>query len=176
MYLRKVDGPRAVTLPDGRVMTRADLPPPDTRRWVASRNAAVVRAVEAGLISRGTALETYGLSEEADLRKRSQDGYLLSGLSFNKYGDRSNAIGKRFGRLKDASGFGPELVFHSIRKTVATKLENAGVSEGVAADILGHKKKTMTYGLYSGGTSIEKKAEALAKLAYDLPAKVMTAA
>jgi hypothetical protein len=64
MYLKKVDGPRAVTLPDGRVMTRADLPPPDTRRWVASRKAAVVNAVEAGLISRRTALETYGLSEE----------------------------------------------------------------------------------------------------------------
>ncbi|TNC69489.1 DUF1153 domain-containing protein [Rubellimicrobium roseum] len=64
MFLRKVDGPRSVTLADGKVMTRADLPPPDTRRWVASRKAAVVRAVETGLISRGTALSTYGLSEE----------------------------------------------------------------------------------------------------------------
>jgi hypothetical protein len=64
MYLKKVDGPRAVTLPDGRTMTRADLPPPETRRWVASRKAAVVQAVEAGLISRRTALETYALSEE----------------------------------------------------------------------------------------------------------------
>lgn len=64
MYLHKVAGPRAVTLPDGQVMTRADLPPPETRRWVASRKAAVVRAVDAGLISRSEALETYGLSEE----------------------------------------------------------------------------------------------------------------
>lgn len=64
MYLRKVDGPRAVTLPDGTVMTRADLPPPETRRWVASRKAAVVRAVGAGLVSRAWAIETYGLSED----------------------------------------------------------------------------------------------------------------
>jgi hypothetical protein len=64
MYLRKVDGPRSVTLPDGRIMTRADLPPADTRRWVASRKAAVVRAVGAGLISRKSALETYRLSDE----------------------------------------------------------------------------------------------------------------
>ncbi len=64
MYLRKVDGPRSVTLPDGRIMTRADLPPKDTRRWVASRKAAVVRAVAAGLLSRAVALETYGLSED----------------------------------------------------------------------------------------------------------------
>ena len=64
MYLHKVRGPRAATLPDGRVMTRADIPPSDTRRWVASRKAAVVRAVTAGLITRTAALETYGLSEE----------------------------------------------------------------------------------------------------------------
>jgi hypothetical protein len=64
MYLKKADGPRAVTLPDGSTMTRADLPPPDTTRWVASRKAAVVRAVEAGLITRAAALETYGLSED----------------------------------------------------------------------------------------------------------------
>ena len=64
MYLKKVDGPRAVTLPDGTVMTRADLPEPSTRRWVASRKAAVVRAVAGKLISLEEALETYGLSEE----------------------------------------------------------------------------------------------------------------
>ena len=64
MYLRKVDGPRSVTLPDGSVMTRADLPSPKTQRWVASRKTAVVRAVVAGLISRDKALETYRLSDE----------------------------------------------------------------------------------------------------------------
>lgn len=64
MYLKKVDGPRAVTLPDGSVMTRADLPPPDTRRWVASRKAAVVRGVIHGLISQESALRHYDLSQE----------------------------------------------------------------------------------------------------------------
>lgn len=64
MYLKKIDGPRAVTLPDGTVMTRADLPDPTTRRWVASRKAAVVRAVSYGLISRENAIESYGLTEE----------------------------------------------------------------------------------------------------------------
>ncbi|WP_368188030.1 DUF1153 domain-containing protein [Aestuariibius sp. HNIBRBA575] len=64
MYLRKVDGPRSVTLPDGSTMTRADLPPSNTMRWVASRKAAVVKAVAAGLISRESAIESYSLSEE----------------------------------------------------------------------------------------------------------------
>ncbi|HBZ44648.1 MAG TPA: DUF1153 domain-containing protein [Maritimibacter sp.] len=64
MYLKKVDGPRAVKLPDGSHMTRADLPPGKTKRWVASRKAAVVRAVTYGLVSLGEAMEMYGLSEE----------------------------------------------------------------------------------------------------------------
>lgn len=64
MYLKKVDGPRAVTLPDGSVMTRADLPPPETRRWVASRKAAVVKAVAYGLMTLKEALDRYQLSEE----------------------------------------------------------------------------------------------------------------
>jgi hypothetical protein len=64
MFLKKVDGPRAVTLPDGTIMTRADLPPEVTRRWVASRKAAVVRGVLYGLITQSDALRIYGLSEE----------------------------------------------------------------------------------------------------------------
>lgn len=64
MYIKRVDGPRQVTLADGTVLTRADLPPTDTRRWVARRKAIVVYAVESGLISRESALERYGLSDE----------------------------------------------------------------------------------------------------------------
>jgi hypothetical protein len=64
MYLKKVDGPRQVMLPDGSVLSRADLPPVDTRRWVASRKAIVVRAVFYGLLSESEALSRYSLSEE----------------------------------------------------------------------------------------------------------------
>ncbi|MDB6453400.1 CtrA inhibitor SciP [Falsirhodobacter sp. 20TX0035] len=64
MYLKKVSGPRQVTLPDGTILTRADLPPSDTRRWVASRKAIVVRAVMHDLITESEALSRYDLSEE----------------------------------------------------------------------------------------------------------------
>ena len=64
MFLRKIDGPRAVRLPDGTHMTRADLPPPDTRRWVAARKAAVVKGVASGLVTRDWAIDTYDLTEE----------------------------------------------------------------------------------------------------------------
>ena len=64
IYLKKVDGPRSVTLADGSVMTRADLPPAKTKRWVASRKAAVVRVVAYSLISQSEALSRYQISED----------------------------------------------------------------------------------------------------------------
>jgi hypothetical protein len=64
MYLKKVDGPRQVNLPDGTILTRADLPPAETQRWVASRKAVVVKAVIYGLMTQAEALERYALSEE----------------------------------------------------------------------------------------------------------------
>ncbi len=100
------------------------------------------------------------------MKDKSTDGYLLSGLTFNKYNDRSNAVGKRFGRLKTAQGYGEKQVFHSIRKTVVTLLENAGVSENLTADIVGHDKPRITYGLYSGGATLEVMREALEKISY----------
>ncbi|MES2145120.1 MAG: DUF1153 domain-containing protein [Pseudomonadota bacterium] len=64
MFLKRVDGPRQVTLPDGTILSRADLPPNDTRRWVASRKAVVVKAVIYGLITQTEAMDRYALSEE----------------------------------------------------------------------------------------------------------------
>lgn len=64
MYLKRVDGPRQVTLPDGSILTRADLPSAETRRWVASRKVVVVKAVIYGLLPLAEALERYALSEE----------------------------------------------------------------------------------------------------------------
>lgn len=64
MYLRKVDGPRSVRLPDGSVLSRADLPPKGTLRWVASRKAVVARAVKHGLITAEDACDLYALTQE----------------------------------------------------------------------------------------------------------------
>ena len=96
----------------------------------------------------------------------SRDNFLIFSKSKNQYDERSTGLSRRFGRLKSSLGYGPELVFHSLRKTVTTKLEQAGVPEGVAADIVGHEKQTITYGLYSGGTSMAQKMEAITKISY----------
>ena len=45
-------------------------------------------------------------------------------------------------------------------------LDQAGVQESIAADILGHEKKTITYGLYSEGSSMTQKIEAIEKINY----------
>lgn len=95
------------------------------------------------------------------------EAFVIDGLTIDKRGERGKAIGKRFGRLKIAAGFaGRDQVFHSIRKTVGTQFEQAEVLEGIAADILGHEKQTMTYGLYSGGSSMQQKRDAVNKLKY----------
>lgn len=64
MYVKRVDGPRHVTLPDGSLLSRSDLPPANTRRWVASRKAIVVKAVSHGLLTEAEARVRYGLSQE----------------------------------------------------------------------------------------------------------------
>jgi integrase len=103
------------------------------------------------------------------LLEQSTDDYLISRLTKNKYGDRSNAIGKRFGRLKSAENFGKNHVFHSIRKTFVTSLENNSIGENIAADIVGHKKPNMTFGIYSGGTGLELMRQSIETISYPFP-------
>ena len=50
--------------PTGAPLTRNDLPPPNTGRWVIRRKAEVVAAVRAGLISLEEAYRRYTLSVE----------------------------------------------------------------------------------------------------------------
>lgn len=84
-----------------------------------------------------------------------KDGFLLSGLKANKHNNRSPTLVVMFSELKTSLGYGGDYVFHSFRKGVATQLESAEVPEFIAARILGHKLKTNSYGLYSGGANLE---------------------
>jgi len=91
------------------------------------------------------------------------DGYLILSAAKNKYGERSQPIGKRFGRLKTDLDFDYRYVFHSLRKTVAHLFETAECPPGVAKDIIGHAKTDMTFGIYSGETRMDHRAKWLAK-------------
>ena len=57
-------------------------------------------------------------------------------------------------------------MFHSFRKTIVTLLEQACISENLVADIMGHEKPRIIYGLYSGGSPLKKKLKAINSIKY----------
>ena len=63
-------------------------------------------------------------------------------LRADKYGKRSSAFSKWFGRYKRASGLkDPKLIFHSLRHTFVNTLKQLEVSEAVIAELVGHKNE-----------------------------------
>jgi len=71
----------AVLGPDGRWLTLADLPAPDTKRWVPRRKAEIVAAVRGGLLTLDEACERYALTVEEYLSwQRNVERYGLQGL------------------------------------------------------------------------------------------------
>lgn len=100
----------------------------------------------------------------------SVDGYLLKGRALgetNKYGNRLDAVGKRFGRLKTAAKFDKSFVLHSIRKTAITEVHRAGASSTVMPALFGHETGMITFDLYSAGPSLEQKAKVIELLSYN---------
>jgi Protein of unknown function (DUF1153) len=67
--------------PNGRCLTLADLPLPDTKRWVIQRKAVVVAAVRGGLLSLEEACSRYALDcDELISWQRCIDRFGLAGL------------------------------------------------------------------------------------------------
>lgn len=79
--------------PDGDVLTEANLPPRNIRRWVPRRKAEVVAAVGGGLLSLADACARYRISNEefcAWVRAYERDG--LPGLRVRQRPGRSRAM------------------------------------------------------------------------------------
>ena len=100
----------------------------------------------------------------ARLMNDSTNEYLIATKSRSKYGIRSDPMVKAFGRLKTAQGFGTDRVFHSIRKTVITQLIRANVPGTLIAELVGHETGIVTFDVYSQGSSMSQKFEAISKL------------
>jgi hypothetical protein len=67
--------------PNGSPLTIADLPSPQTRRWVVRRKAEVVAAVSGGLLSMGEACQRYALTVEEFLSwQRAVNRFGVAGL------------------------------------------------------------------------------------------------
>jgi integrase len=111
--------------------------------------------VRAGLLDYGQALP--------------QDGLLFPGLKRRE--SKGGKIGARLGELfrkrliaLDMKRDG--LCFHSLRHTVATRLETASVSQTDAARVLGHAIEGMSYGVYSTGPGLKKLAAVVEEISY----------
>lgn len=74
-------GERYVIGPTGSALTLADLPPPETERWVIRRKAEVVAAVRGGLLSLDDACARYRLTSEEFLAwQKSIEEHGMQGL------------------------------------------------------------------------------------------------
>lgn len=66
--------------------------------------------------------------------------------------------------IRMAVGDNPDLVFHSLRHTMSTLLQNGEVSLQTAAAILGHTTKSITFDTYGGNMALETLRTALEKV------------
>ncbi len=74
--------------PDGSPLTLADLPKPETRRWVIRRKAEVVAAVRGGLLTLEDACRRYRLTVEEFVGWQHMiDKHGLAGLRATKVQD-----------------------------------------------------------------------------------------
>lgn len=96
-----------------------------------------------------------GLVEHVDAVRKAGGGRLFPELKAGGPGGTLlHEFSKWFGRYVEAIGLkAPGLTLHSFRKNVASALQGAGVPERVAADILGHEHKSLSYRLYSEGAA-----------------------
>lgn len=102
-------------------------------------------------------------------------GKQASDLLFHEFADMNTAsdtLSKAFTRFRKKLGVDDmqegrrrSLVnFHSFRRTFITKARHAGFPESTIADIVGHdtgQKKTITFGVYTHGASLEQKKECI---------------
>jgi integrase len=82
------------------------------------------------------------VKKDGDVGRLSQQFYELlvtAGLVAARLGkDESRGVGRKGPRLRN------EITFHSLRHTATSLLKNAGVSEAVARDIIGHDSEQMS--------------------------------
>jgi integrase len=103
------------------------------------------------------------------IRALPKDGLLFPGLK--RRSSKGNKIGARLGelfrKLLIALGIKRDgLCFHSLRHTVAQRLEAAAVSQTDAARVLGHTIEGESYGTYSSGPGLTRLAAVVEEISY----------
>ena len=101
------------------------------------------------------------------LCSRSGKDYLLLGIKTGGYDNKRSAyFSKRQTSLRKEVGLPEGVVFHSLRNTFATRLENLGIQKNHISQLMGHEDGNMALDVYSGGLAIEPLRESIGKLIY----------
>ncbi len=73
---------------------------------------------------------------------------------------------KKLGRLRKKIGIPEGVVFHTLRNTFATRMENLGIPRNHISQLMGHEDSNMALDVYSSGLVIEPLVESINKLTY----------
>jgi integrase len=99
--------------------------------------------------------------------KLSSLGYLIEGIKSGGYDNkRSWHFQKKLGRLRKKLGIPEGVVFHTLRNTFATRMENLGIPTNHINELMEHKHNNMSLDVYSAGMKIEHLVESINKLTY----------
>ena len=98
----------------------------------------------------------------------SKDDYLIKGIKSGGYDKkRSWNFQKKLTRHRKKLGMPEGVVFHTLRNTFATQMENLGIPTNHINKLMGHKHNNMSLDVYSAGLAIEPLVESINKLTYD---------
>ncbi len=94
-------------------------------------------------------------------------GYLIDGIKGGGYDNkRSWNFQKKLGKLRKKIGIPEGVVFHTLRNTFVTRMENIGVPRNHISQLMGHEDSNMALSVYSAGLAIERLVESINKLTY----------
>ncbi len=95
-------------------------------------------------------------------------GYLIDGIKGGGYDNkRSWNFQKKLGKLRKKIGIPEGVVFHTLRNTFATRMENLGIPRNHISQLMGHEDSNMALDVYSSGLAIESLVESINKLTYE---------
>jgi len=95
------------------------------------------------------------------------DGYLIEGIKSGGYDNkRSWNFQKKLGRFRKKIGMPEGVVFHTLRNTFATRMENLGIPRNHISQLMGHEGSNMALNKYSAGLVIKPLVESINKLTY----------
>ena len=96
-----------------------------------------------------------------------EEEYILKGLVSGGYDKkRSGNFQKRHTRTRIKVNLPKGVVFHSLRNTVITKLHNNLIPLYNIEQIIGHKQKSVAFGVYSSGLAVEKLRDIINGISY----------